>query len=189
MDESIKHTLAAHAKWVSGDGGVRANLTGANLNRANLEGANLDGASLIRANLTGAILTGAILDCASLIRANLTGANLEGANLTGANLEGANLDGASLIRANLTGADLHCAYFAHATVIDGGQRRDGYRFVAIRHDAGPMIAAGCHWFDMSSARTHWSDPRYRDRALGDENLAILDHIDRVARLRGWPMGA
>ena len=159
MDESIKHTLAAHAKWVSGDGGVRANLTGANLNRANLEGANLDGASLIRANLTGAILTGAILDCASLIRANLTG------------------------------ADLHCAYFAHATVIDGGQRRDGYRFVAIRHDAGPMIAAGCHWFDMSSARTHWSDPRYRDRALGDENLAILDHIDRVARLRGWPMGA
>ena len=80
--EELQAIVAAHAKWVTGEGGgVRADLTGANLGGAYLTGANLGGAYLTGADLTGAYLGGA----------NLGGAYLGGANLTGADLTGANL--------------------------------------------------------------------------------------------------
>ena len=64
----IKKILSEHSKWINGDGGERANLSGANLSGANLGWADLSGA-------------------------NLSGANLSGANLRGANLRGAqNID-------------------------------------------------------------------------------------------------
>jgi len=111
METDLKNILLDHSKWLQGDGGSRANLTGANLTRANLTGANLTRANLTGANLTRANLTGANLTEANLARANLTGANLARANLTeanlaGANLTGANLAGANLTEANLAGADL-----------------------------------------------------------------------------------
>jgi hypothetical protein len=120
--------------------------------------ANLADANLARAHLAGAYLAGAYL----------AGANLAGANLAGANLAGANLAGA-----NLAGADL----------IDGGQRSDGYRFIGSIKDGVLMISAGCRYFALADARSHWSSSR-GGTALGDETQAILDHIERVANVRG-----
>ena len=64
--EELKKILSAHREWVMGEGGARADLSGADLSRANLSGA-------------------------SLYRANLSGADLFGANLSHANLYGADL--------------------------------------------------------------------------------------------------
>ena len=56
----LQKTLDAHQKWLSGEGGERADLRHADLRRANLSGAvlrraNLSGAVLIDADLSGAI--------------------------------------------------------------------------------------------------------------------------------------
>ena len=144
-----------------------ANLADADLARANLARANLTGA-----NLTGADLTGAYLARAYLARAYLTGADLTGAYLTGANLA----------RAYLTGADLTGAYLTGANLIDGGQRSDGYRFVGWIKNGVLQIRAGCRDFTITQAREHWTATR-SGTPLGDETMAILDHIETVARIR------
>ena len=62
--EEIKEVLADHAKWLSGEGGRRANLSGAKLFRADLSGADLSRANLSEADLSQA----------NLFEANLSGA-------------------------------------------------------------------------------------------------------------------
>jgi len=76
--DQLKEILEAHAEWLMGRGGQRADLYGADLSGAYLRGADLYGADLSRAYLSGADLSGA----------NLTGADLRGANLTGAKIDG-----------------------------------------------------------------------------------------------------
>ena len=105
-------------------------------------------------------------------RANLAGANLARANLAGANLDGANLDGA-----NLDGA-----YLASQYIVDGGQRRDGYRFVGWAKDGVLMIRAGCRNMSVADYRDHNS--KRDDANIRDETTSILDHIERVALVRG-----
>ena len=63
----LKKILDEHLLWLNGEGGSRADLSGANLSDADLSYANLS-------------------------YANLSGANLSGANLSYANLSGASLD-------------------------------------------------------------------------------------------------
>ena len=78
----LKEILEKHNKWLNnGEGGERANLSGANLSGANLSGANLRWADLSGANLSGA---------------NLRWADLSGANLSGANLRWADLSEADI---------------------------------------------------------------------------------------------
>ncbi len=55
--EELKKILDDHKLWVRGEGGARANLSGANLSGANLSGANLSGANLSGADLSRANLT------------------------------------------------------------------------------------------------------------------------------------
>ena len=112
----ILNILEAHARWRSGSGGARANLSGANLYGADLYGAYLSGADLSGAYLSDANLSGADLSGANLYGANLYGANLYGAYLYGANLYGANLYGANLSDANLYGADLYGANLSDANL-------------------------------------------------------------------------
>ena len=90
--EELSTVLADHVKWLRGEVGARADLSGADLTCANLSGADLYGANLSGANLSGANLNGADLYGANLTRANLNGADLTRANLSGANLEGEILD-------------------------------------------------------------------------------------------------
>ena len=154
----ILHILSEHVKWLSGDGGARACLTG-----ANLAGANLADAYLAGANLADAYLAGANLARADLADAYLADANLAGACLTDAYLAGANLDGAQCL-------------------IDGGQRLDGYRFVGWIKNNAVMIRAGCRSLTLAQYREH--NAKRDNAALRDETTAILDHIERVATIRG-----
>jgi hypothetical protein len=97
------------------------------------------------------------------------------ANLTGANLTWADLTRADLTGANLTGADL----------IAGASRSDGYRFMLVRNaDQRLTLQAGCRRFTLQEAREHWAKTR-GGTPLGDETFAIIDHLERVARIRGW----
>lgn len=68
---------------------------------------------------------------------------------------------------------------------DGGLRRDGYRFSGYIHNGGIWITAGCRSFSIADAREHWASSSYRKRLLGDESLAIVNHIERLLRLRGF----
>jgi len=132
--EDLQKILEEHQKWARGEGGNRANLSGANLREANLReadlreanlsgadlreanlsGANLSGANLSGAYLRGADLSGAYLSGAYLREADLSGANLREADLSGANLREADLRGADLSGANLRGANLREAYLRGA---------------------------------------------------------------------------
>ena len=103
-----------------------------------------------------------------LRRCNGTRADLRDADLTGADLRDADLRDAVL-----TGADL----------IEAAQRSDGYRFYANTKDGALMIKAGCRYFDIDTGREHWRTTR-GGTPLGDETMAILDYIERVAAIRG-----
>ena len=129
------------------------------------------------ANLRGANLSGAILSCADLRSADLHGADLYGADLHGANLIDADLHGANLIDADLHGANLRganlrgCIFGRSTSAIFLGTDTRSYDFVAIRHDDGWRIKAGCRWFTLPEAVSHWTMQDNRD-ALA--RLAILD---------------
>ena len=166
-----------------------AKLHGADLRWADLQGADLHGATLEGADLRGADLRGADLRWADLRGADLHGATLEGADLRnvtlrGADLRWADLRGADLRWANLRGADLQGAKLHGATLVDGGQRIDGYRFVGWAREGALQIRAGCRDFTISEARGHWGSPGYPDKSRADETLLILDHIEAVAKIRG-----
>jgi len=64
--EKLRQVLSAHAQWLNGEGGSRANLHDANLHDANLRGADLRYANLHDADLHGADLRGANLRYASI---------------------------------------------------------------------------------------------------------------------------
>ena len=166
----LPEIFANHKKWLAGDGGSRADLSGADLSGADLSGANLSRANLSGANLSRANLSGA----------NLYVADLSGANLSGANLYVADLSGADLSRANLSGANL-----SGANIIDAGHRSDGFRFVGNKANDGTiMVKAGCRFFSIADARAHWTTTRGGTQ-LGNESLALLDHIERMAGILGW----
>ena len=79
-------------------------------------------------------------------------------------------------------ADLARANLARADLVDGGQRSDGYRFVGSIKDGLLMISAGCRYFAIADAREHW---KHREGTpLGAETTCILDHIEKVAAIRG-----
>ena len=97
--EKLKDVLSEHKKWLSGEGGKRADLA-----EDNLAGAYLTGADLAWADLTRATLTRATLREADLTWATLRGVNLEGAKLRGTTLTGADLTEAKLTLADLSGS-------------------------------------------------------------------------------------
>ena len=94
--DRIKKILEDHKAWRMGQGGKRADLSGADLSRADLSRADLSGADLSGADLRGAVLRGAVLSGAVLIDADLSRADLSGADLSDADLRGAVLRGADL---------------------------------------------------------------------------------------------
>ena len=106
--------IEAHRLWMAGEGGSRADLSGAFLSGAFLGGAFLGYANLRYADLSGAFLSGAFLSGAFLSGANLSGAFLGGADLSYANLRYADLSGANLRYADLSGADLRYADLSYA---------------------------------------------------------------------------
>jgi hypothetical protein len=117
MDKrELTKILKEHLKWVSGNGGKSADLSGAALSGADLRRANLRRADLRRANLRRADLRHAALSRANLSDANLFGADLRHADLSGAALSGADLRYADLSDANLSDADLRHAALSGAAL-------------------------------------------------------------------------
>ena len=92
---------------------------------------------------------------------------------------------ANLYRADLSGAGLSGADLSGANLIDAGHRSDGYRFVGTKTKTGTiMIKAGCRFFTIPEARDHWAKTRANTQ-LGNESLALVDHIERMAGILGW----
>ena len=153
-----------------------ASLIRANLEGASLKGANLEGAVFYKANLDGVNLAGANLVWAGCYKANLKRANLSGVNLRGANLYWANLEGANLEGVNLTGA---------TGIIDTGTDSRGYRWVAVQHDDGPRIKAGCRWYTLAQAHEHWDGDHDISEAVGIECRSRLTLLETLAKDKGW----
>ena len=153
--EELDKIISEHAKWVRGDGGARANLSG-----ANLYGATLSGADLYEANLSGANLS-----CANLSCADLSGANLYGANLSRANLSRATLYGANLSRANLSRATLSGAVHAWAQIAWNGHGECGRMLTAVIYKEGEdaVLQCGCFSGSVAELKVYIKD--------GDSNLS------------------
>ena len=124
---------------------------------------------------------------ADLAGANLADANLAGAYLAGANLARANLAGADLAGAYLAGADLAGANLAGAWIIDGGQDKRGFRFMAGQHKDGHIqYRAGCKtWKNIDEARAYYG-PEYTGGGDVAECLARLELLRGIAERR-WPV--
>ena len=78
--------------------------------------------------------------------------------------------------------------FGNARVYGGtialATRSDGYSFCVFATDAGYALTAGCRFFtSFEAAREHWRTTRGGTQ-LGDESLAIVDHLERIAAIRG-----
>ena len=112
--KELKKVLDEHKKWLKGEGGNRADLSGAKLFGTDLSGADLSGADLSGANLSGADLFGADLSGTDLSGTDLSGTDLSGADLSGANLSGAKLFGTDLSGTDLSGANLSGAKLSGA---------------------------------------------------------------------------
>ncbi len=124
---------------------------------------------------------------ADLSEANLSEANLSGANLSGADLSEANLSEAKLSEAKLSGANLYVADLYGQRLLDLGLRSDGYRFFLTNFgDEGWRIKAGCRNYAWTEARGIWQASRGGTQ-LGEETMAILDHAERMACVRGWDL--
>jgi len=140
--------------------------------------ADLHGANLRGADLHGAYLPDADLQDADLHGADLQDADLQDAYLQDADLHGANLHGADLRGANLRDADLRGARY----IIDGGARSDGCRFIGWVKEDKLQIGAGCRNISINEAREHWQN-KSAGTQLGEETFAILDYIERMAKIR------
>jgi len=122
----LAEILSEHRKWLTGDGGTRADLSFSDLSRSNLRGSNLRGSNLrgsdlsfsdlrgsdlsfsdLRdSNLSFSNLSGSDLSFSNLSRSDLRGSNLRGSNLRGSNLRGSNLRGSDLSFSDLRGSNL-----------------------------------------------------------------------------------
>jgi len=133
----------------------------------------------VKNRYTGAIQFTAEIECDDSATPSIkVGLAVKWALTTGADLSGAYLRSADLRSADLSGANLRSAY-----LVDGGQRSDGYRFVGWIKDGALMIRAGCRNFNIDTARRHWLATR-GGTPLGAETMAILNHIEAVAAIRG-----
>ena len=70
------------------------------------------------------------------------------------------------------------------TVIIVATRSDNYTFLVTPTPQGPRIIAGCRYFTFEEARQHWQSTRGNTQ-LGEESLALVDHLERMAILNGF----
>lgn len=101
--EELNAILENHKKWLEGNGGERANLSGADLCGVDLRFASLRGADLRDVHLNCANLRYADLRYVYLNGAELNGVDMRYADLRYADIRYAYLSGANLNGANLSG--------------------------------------------------------------------------------------
>jgi len=126
----LVRALAAHERYATGRGGVRAQFKGADLadlvlaNRM-LDEAEFTAASLVGANLYGSSLVRASFYCADLRNCDLRNTKLINADLRGASFRGANLANAVLDRADLRAATMVFVSRHEFSVIDRSETPGG----------------------------------------------------------------
>ena len=115
------------------------------------------------------------------VRQPARGTSRRRVNATG----GADLSRANLSRADLGGADLGGAYLGEQWIIQGATRSDGYAFFLqkLKGDSEPMIKAGCRYFTLAQAESHWTATRGKT-PLGRETEAIVRSMVSIAHIRG-----
>ena len=94
--EKLAEILENHKKWLNGNGGERADLSGSNLSGSDLSGSDLRGSNLRGSDLSGSNLRGSDLRGSNLSDSNLSGSNLRGSDLRGSDLRGSNLSYSNL---------------------------------------------------------------------------------------------
>ena len=66
----------------------------------------------------------------------------------------------------------------------GIMRSDGYCFIYVPcADDKWRVIAGCRYFTMDEARSHWGSPDYRDAKLATETLVILDCLEKLRAVK------
>jgi len=110
--------------------------------------------------------------------------DLRDSDLSYSDLRGSDLSGSDLRGSNLSGSNLRGSRGISNKAIDGGIRSDGYRFLLVLSDGVRRVQAGCRNFPYTEGVEHWQETR-TDTPLGDETFAILEHMKRIADLRGW----
>jgi Pentapeptide repeats (8 copies) len=177
VKNNIADTLANHKRWLTGNGGEKANLSRADLSEANLSGANLSGANLSWANLSRADLSEANLSGANLSWANLSRADLSEANLSGANLSWANLSRADLSEANLSGAN--------GLVLLPVQDPRGHSYPhAVWHGDQWFIRSGCKCLSIADALAYVQGDQFSGEPwLSDAYVHALGWLTAWAAVR------
>lgn len=112
--KDLNRILGEHQRFLTRQGGARAQLRSAVLDGLVLANRDLSGADLSDASLRGANLYGSNLTRAILFRADLRNADLRNARLEHADLRGASFKGADLAFAVMDHADLRAATMARA---------------------------------------------------------------------------
>ena len=74
--------LEAHARWLRGEGGTRANLSNSNLSNSNLSNSNLSCSDLRGSNLSNSNLRNSNLSCSNLRSSDLSNSDLSNSNLS-----------------------------------------------------------------------------------------------------------
>jgi hypothetical protein len=154
----LSETIAEHAKWLCGGGGIRADLRWADLRGAALSGADLRWANLREADLREADLREADLGGAALSGVDLRWAALSGVDLRWADLRGAALSGADLREATGNGREVMSAQI-DTSVLVWTTAPDGTVTLAIGCQSHPLdlwIKSDPRWIAaMDSEATEW----------------------------------
>ena len=124
-------------------------------------------------------------ESAANLKEALEDAITSAAYLGGADLRGAYLGGTDLRAAYLGGAYLGGADFGAQWIIQGQTRSDGYAFFLQRltADTEPMIKAGCHYFTIAQAQTHWETTRKGQPLLAETRAIVRAMVDTM-HIRG-----
>lgn len=127
----VKHTqqelnaiLQSHARYVTKQGGMRAQLAHTNLDGLSLANRNLEEIDFTGASLVGASFYGSNLYRVSLYCADLRGCDLRYSKLTRADLRGASFRGARLSFSVLDHADLRSGMMMYAGAAPTGHSAD-----------------------------------------------------------------
>lgn len=91
-------------------------------------------------------------------------------------------DGIEIAAGAQIGARAQIGDGARGIIADLGseQIRGHARIAYWGSDGAIRISAGCHDFSLAEARTHWGAGYSGERRIGDEYLALLDYIERIA---------
>ena len=84
------------------------------------------------------------------------------------------------------GNDARVGDYARSILADlGAEQGRGYgRAAYIAANGAVRISAGCRDFSIAEARAHWGAADYPDRKRGDEYLALIDYVERLAEING-----